>query len=129
MTNMSQFSYEMDEINFVESSSIFDEADISTNFSICENEGGPENIVKPKSPVVGTLGTSQQTKHSGQTVSLDTGISGSSQQPKPRLMRTLLILENIFFLFARYAHVLKALLEYTCAILLCKLCSERIQKQ
>ena len=64
MTNVSQFSDEMDEI----SSSIFDVTDISTNVSIWENEGGSiENIVQQGSSVPGT--------------------SGSSQQPKPRLSR------------------------------------------
>ena len=73
MTNMSQFSDEMDEINFVESSIIFDETEIRHTFKSARMRGvggrGSENIVQPASPVVRTLGSSQQPKHSVQTVS------------------------------------------------------------
>ena len=41
MTNMSQFTDNIDEISFVESSSIYDDTDISTNVSICEKETDP----------------------------------------------------------------------------------------
>ena len=41
MTNMSQFSGEMDEISFAESSSIFDETNISKKVIICENVRQP----------------------------------------------------------------------------------------
>ena len=55
MTNMSQFSEEMDEISFVESSSIYDETDISINVSICENEGPGTSFFKLAYLVAGTL--------------------------------------------------------------------------
>ena len=45
MTNMLQFSNEMDDISFVETSSIFDETDISMNVLICEEEGDPVRIL------------------------------------------------------------------------------------
>ena len=42
----------MDEISFMETSSVVDETDISMNVSIGGNEGGPdENIYQPDSPV------------------------------------------------------------------------------
>ena len=71
MTNMSQFSDEMDEISFVESSSIFDETDIQRTFQSARMrwKGASENIVKPDSPVVETTWSSKQPKHSVQTVS------------------------------------------------------------
>ena len=59
MTNMSQFSDEMDEISFVESSSIYDETDISINVSICENEGPGTSFVKLAYLVAGTLSKTQ----------------------------------------------------------------------
>ena len=41
MRNMSQFSDEIVEVSFVESTSNFNETYISTNVSICKNEGQP----------------------------------------------------------------------------------------
>ena len=79
MTNMSQFSDEMDEISFVESSSIFDETDIQRTFQSTGMRGPSENIVQPDSPVAGTSGSSLVTaaKNSVQTASPVTVTSGS----------------------------------------------------
>ena len=49
----------MDEISFVESSSIYDETDISINVSICENEGPGTSFVKLAYLVAGTLAKTQ----------------------------------------------------------------------